>query len=197
MPGRLLPAQASFHLLLGSDYSPWRGMDSVWTGSWGHCPCVGGGKPFSIHLPADFQPALACSSLWLQAGECSGSWSWHWASVAVTPQREQAAFKDRSATGQREFKHSRRALHSYGNCSSFRQMSAGNGNQLWRPRGDITGLLGNYPLAVPRMKGCDCCFLGCQENLPASSLQDGPWGPLERLACRTALRKGWIALGTV
>lgn len=91
MPGRLLPAQASFHLLLGSDYSPWRGMDSVWTGSWGHCPYVGGGKPFSIHLPADFQPALACSSLWLQAGECSGSWSWHWASVAVTPQREQAA----------------------------------------------------------------------------------------------------------
>lgn len=63
--------------------------------------------------------------------------------------------------------------------------------------GDMTELLGNCQLAVPRMKGCDCCLLGCQENLPASSLQDGLWGHSEDLACRKALGEGWIALGTV
>lgn len=77
------------HPLLDSNY--WEGMDGVWTGSWGHCTCVGGGKPFSIRLPADFQPVIPCSSLWLQAGVCNVSWSWHWASMAIAPQREQAA----------------------------------------------------------------------------------------------------------
>lgn len=37
-------------------------------------------------------------------------------------------------------------------------MSAGNGNQLQRPQGDITGLLGNDMLAVPGMKCCDYCL---------------------------------------
>lgn len=58
MPGRLIPAQASFHPLLGSDYSPWGGMDGVWTGSWVHCTCVGGRKLLSICLPADFSQHL-------------------------------------------------------------------------------------------------------------------------------------------
>lgn len=49
------------------------------------------------------------------------------------------------------------ALCSHRNRSSFRQMSAGNGNQLQRPWGFMTGLLGNDTLAVPRTKCCNCC----------------------------------------
>lgn len=99
---------------------------------------------------------------------CSVSWSWHRGSVAVAPQRDQAASRTQSASGQREFKLSRRKSLSSrhcialeiaalsGRCQLGMEISCGGHGVGWGR--DITGLLGNYLLAVPRMKGCDCCF---------------------------------------
>lgn len=78
--------------------------------------------------------------------------------------------------------------------SSFRQMSAGNGNQLQRPRGDMTGLLGNDTQAVRRNKCCDCCSQGIRKICVAAHGSKNRGG-LPKVLPRLALGRGRIPLG--
>lgn len=134
-----------------------------------------GGGSLSACLWCGF-PASTC--LWLP---CAAGWSLlprrlRWAGMVVASGREQVASRTQALQVKGSLQEEKpfiEAARSYRNCSSFRQMSAGNGNQLQRPWGDITGLLGNDMLAVPRMKCCDCCLQAIRKiYLPARCITD-------------------------